>query len=274
MNPSQLKYFADLIQKEIGIIYSDATFFQLEKRLIDIAKVLNLADVGELYALAQRGLGGTAKQVLLDVATNNETSFYRDPKAFRLIENHIIPHLVAVNPGVPVLRIWCAASSFGQEPYSLAILLREMAEKNVSLPRMEILATDISEAALARAKEAKYTQLEVQRGLSAVSLVKYFTKSSDDYWTLNNEIRMSVQFRKQNLLDSFSDLGTFDFILCRNVLIYQSDVKKKEIVAQMTSHLSRQGAFLLGAAESLLGVSSEYDQVSQDGAIFYRKKVK
>jgi chemotaxis protein methyltransferase CheR len=269
---SQLKFFADYIQKELGIVYSSENYFQLEKRLAEICKGLNVANEDVLFQNAQKGIDGFFKQLLLDVATNNETSFFRDPKAFSAIEHQIIPAIRNKNPNYSVIRVWCAASSFGQEPYSLAILINEMTLRDPKSPRFEIVATDISEKALSRAKEAKYSQLEVQRGMPAPLLVKYFNKSADDYWTLKPEIRISVQFKRQNLLESFASLGEFDLILCRNVLIYQKEDKKKEIIDRMSRHITKDGFLLLGAAESLLGVSDKFNQICRDGAVFFQKK--
>lgn len=271
LSSSQLKFFADYIQKELGIVYSSQNFFQLEKRMIEIAKSLSLPSEDVLYQNAQKGIAGLMKQLILDTATNNETLFFRDPKAFQAIENHIIPGIRSTNPDLKVIRIWCAASSFGQEPYSLAMMIKEMSLKDSRMPRVEIVATDISEKALTRAKSGMYSQLEVQRGLPAPLLVKYFTKSDDDYWTIKSDVRISVQFKKQNLVEPFSSLGDFDFILCRNVLIYQSDEMKKTIVDQMAQRLTKGGYFLMGAAESLFGVSDRFEQLCKDGAVFFKK---
>lgn len=272
LNSQQLKFFADFIQKELGIVYSHENYFQLEKRILEISKQLQLPSEEALYDKAQSGISGHFRQLLLDVATNNETSFFRDPKIFRAIENHVIPDIVQKFPKLSVIRIWCAASSFGQEPYSLAMLLAEMKVKNPRLPRFEIVATDISQAALNRAKEGKYSQLEVQRGLPAALLAKYFTKSKDDMWTVKPEIRISVQFKTQNLLDPLNGLGQFEIVLCRNVLIYQTESKKKEIIGEVTKRISGQGALILGAAESLLGLSDKFDQVLKEGAVFFSRK--
>lgn len=272
INLTQLKFFADFIQKEVGIVYSNENYFQLEKRLAEISKSLGLANEEQLYKQAQSGISGFLKQMLLDMATNNETSFFRDPKVFAVIEKYIIPEIRMRNPGLNLIRIWSAASSFGQEPYSLAILLNEMALKDPKMPRFEIIATDVSENALTRAKQGQFSQLEVQRGLAAPLLVKYFSKSQDDYWTLRPEIRVCVQFKKQNLLDPLAALGNFDLILCRNVLIYQKEDKKKEIVEQLTQRLTPHGLLLLGSAESLLGVSDKFSQMFKDGAVYFQKK--
>lgn len=272
LSVSQLKFFADYIQGELGIVYSSDNFFQLEKRLVEISRNLGLPNEEAFFETAQKGISGATKQLLLDVATNNETSFFRDPKAFKAIENHVVPAIRAANPRLSVIRVWCAASSFGQEPYSLAMMFAEMAAKDPLMPRFEIVATDISEAALGRAKEGRYSQLEVQRGLPAPLLIKHFTKTGDDFWVIKPEMRISVQFKKQNLLDPLIVLGDFDLVLCRNVLIYQKEAKKKEIVEQISRRISRGGFLLMGAAESLLGVSEKFEQLVKDGAVFFRKK--
>jgi chemotaxis protein methyltransferase CheR len=272
LSASQLKAFADFIQKELGIVYSNENFFQLEKRLTEVSRGLGLSGEEALYEQLQQGISGTARQLLLDVATNNETSFFRDPKAFQAIEKQLLPAIRAANPGLSVIRIWSAASSFGQEPYSLAILFAEMQLRDPTMPRVEIVATDISEAALARARAGRYSQLEVQRGLGAPQLIRYFTKGADDFWTLKPEIRIAVQFKKQNLLDPFAPLGNFELILCRNVLIYQKDAMKAQIVDQLSRRLTPGGFLLLGAAESLLGVSDRFHQICREGAVYFEKK--
>lgn len=272
LSTAQLKLFADFIQKELGIVYSSENYFQLEKRLVEISRQLNMSSVEDVFTKAQNGISGFFKQMLLDVTTNNETSFFRDPKAFKVIENHVIPGVRNAFPHLKVIRIWSAASSFGQEPYSLAMMLHEMSQRDPKLPRFEIVATDISQAALTRAREGKFTQLEVQRGLPAQMLVKHFSKSSDNHWLLKPEIRVAVQFRVQNLLESFGALGDFEVVLCRNVLIYQTDSKKKEIVDNIARRIQPGGFLLLGAAESLLGVSNQFDQVCRDGAVYFQRK--
>jgi len=272
LDHNQLKFFADYIKKELGIIYTAENYFQLEKRLFDISKQLGIADIKSMYTKAQGGISGHFKQLLLDLATNNETSFFRDPKIFKAIENYIIPQICEKFPRLPLIRIWCAASSFGQEPYSLAILLHEMTLKNPKLPRFEIIATDISQAALIRARQGRYTQLEVQRGLPAQMLVKYFSKSQDDMWTLNSDIKITVQFKAQNLLEPLFHMGSCELVLCRNVLIYQSEAKKKEIVEEISKRIPVNGFLVLGAAESLLGVSDKFEQTLKEGAIFFQRK--
>lgn len=273
MSETKLKYFADYIESQLGIQYSPAVYFQLEQRLVKIAEFVGLKTVDELHAkVLHEGITGDLKQFLLDTATNNETSFFRDPKVFRALETLVFPSLPKLYPKNFSYRFWCAASSFGQEPYSVAILAYEFLQKNPGHARIEILGTDIADHALARCKEAKYSQLEVQRGLTAQRMVAHFTKGEGDYWTLQPQIKALVDFKKQNLLDPFVGLGMFQVILCRYVLIYQDAERKKAIVQKLEKCLSPGGYLILGASESALGLSSDLNQLAIDGAILYQKK--
>lgn len=269
----QLKFFADYIKKELGIIYKSENYYQLEKRLVEIARNLNLDSTNELYQKAsQIGISGHVKQMILDVATNNETSFFRDPRVFQAIEQEVLPSWREAHPRDNVFRIWSVACSFGQEPYSMAIMINEYKNRGKDFPRVDIRATDISERALNKAKQGKYSQLEVQRGLSAPLLIKYFKKDDDDNWQINSDIRTSVFFEKMNLLNITGMIGTFDIILCRNVLIYQNDDKKREILDILYRYLADDGFLILGAAESMIGLSDKYQQVQKGKAFFFQKK--
>lgn len=270
---SQLKFFADYIEKELGIIYNEPVYYQLDQRLEKVAKYLGLKDAMSLYAHAvEKGITGDFKAYLLDVSTNNETSFFRDPNIYNALENHILPNLKKDYPQSFNYRIWSAASSFGQEPYSVAMLAHEIRQKDPSFPRIEIMATDISDQALTRCRSAKYSQLEVQRGLQAARLVKYFTKSNESDWQLKPEIASIVDFSKKNLLDSFATMGKFHIILCRYVLIYQDTEKKKDILNRLIQCLHPKGYLIMGGSESPFGLSQDIEQVSFNNAIFYRKK--
>lgn len=272
MSPNDLRFFADYIHKELGIVYQQENYFQLEKRLTEVIRVMGLKDEDALVQKARMGMDGTLKQVMLDLATNNETSFFRDAKIFAAIEKHIVPKIIANPEFKGSIRIWCAAASFGQEPYSLAMTLAEMRKKNPAFPRFEIIATDISENALKRCKAANYTQMEVQRGLAPELLSRYFTPAADGTFNVSAEIKNHVSFKKQNLLDSFASLGNFDLVLCRNVLIYQKDESKKEIIRRLAATMNAKSFLFLGAAESLMGLSNDFDQHFDDGTIYFQKK--
>jgi len=270
--PAQLRIFSEFIQKETGIVYTESNSYQLLSRLEQISKALNLKNLQELYELAAKGIDGHLKQILLDLATNHETSFFRDPKIFSTIEKHILPEIRTQSPHLKLVRIWSAASSFGQEPYTLAMLINELLQRVPTHPRAEIVATDIAAKALARAKEGKFTQLEVQRGLPAPLLIKYFTKTEDEHWQIRSEIKLMAQFRLQNLLDSLVQLGSFELVLCRNVLIYQNEERKKDILKRIHDRISSRGFLILGASESLIGLSDQFTQRFENGTVFYQRK--
>lgn len=268
-----LKYFSTYIEKEVGIIYSDHNAFQLRNRLEEIAKMMGEASIHTLHATAQKGITGAFKQMLLDVATNNETSFFRDPKVFRAIEQTVLPTLLeSTNGPSKEIKIWSAASSTGQEAVSLAILLEEQKAKIKEPFSFRIVGSDISERVLSKARDGLYTQLEVQRGLPAALMIKYFSKDERDRWAVRPAIRQKMEFRKQNLKESFTQIGKFGLILCRNVLIYQNVESKKEILDRVSEQLEPGGFLILGSGESLIGLSQEYHQVAVDGAVIYRKK--
>lgn len=265
----KLKFFASYIEKELGIVYSEHNYFQLQNRLEEIVKILNMKGLDELWDKSQISITGDLRQLLLDIATNNETSFFRDPKVFKAVESTVLPsfHKPANEP----LRLWSAASSFGQEVYTLSMVLTEWTKSHAGF-RWSILASDIADRAISRAQEGKYSQLEIQRGLPSPLLIKYFNKDDENYWKVKPELKTNITFRKQNLLDPFNTLGNFDIIFCRNVLIYQRVENKAKVVEKMAQILNPGGFLIMGAGESLIGVSDKFEQVHADGVVFYRKK--
>jgi chemotaxis protein methyltransferase CheR len=266
-----LKFFADYIQAELGIIYVEANYFQLEHRLKDIAVQLGFTDLKALYHAASLGINGQMKSLLLDLATNNETSFFRDASIFKALSEFIIPDLIK-NGDKSVLNIWSAASSSGQEVYSIAMELDQARLTNFSIPICRMLASDVSDTILKRAESGVYSQLEVQRGLPAKLMLQYFDKGETDKWAVKPHLKNNITFRKINLLHYWGGIGPFDIVFCRNVLIYQSVENKIKIIKEIVNNLNPGGFLLLGAAESLFGLSHDFDQLVHGGAVFYRKK--
>jgi chemotaxis protein methyltransferase CheR len=269
-----LKYFADFIEKEVGIVYTEVNYYQLETRLMDIAKQIGLTDSAALWEKVRvSGINGDIKQLVLDIATNNETSFFRDPNVFKLIQK-VAKDFAEKRTG-ETCSVWSAASSTGQEMYSLAMTFFEIAQ---TIPfTYTIHASDISERVLARAERGAYTQLEAQRGLSAVQIVKHFDQNlgnGDETfpWTVKSHLRRGITFKKRNLLDTWHDLGSFNLILCRNVLIYQTVENKRKVVEKLVNHLKPDGCLILGGAESLIGISDSLEYVAAENAVMYRKK--
>lgn len=274
MQPNDIfQFFAKYIEKELGIIYAEFNYFQLENRLLEIGKLMGIPELNDLYLHAQKGINGQFKQLLLDLATNNETSFFRDAKVFKAIEKELLPLLLERNgPSKQPLRIWSAASSTGQEALTTAILMNEFNLKNSMNVLFTIKGTDISERVLLKAKNGTYSQLEVQRGLPAPYMIKYFKKDDQDRWTASPQLMKNIEYAKLNLKESFVFNDKFDLILCRNVLIYQNVESKKEILKRITENLKPGGFLILGSGESLFGLSTDYDLINSDGAIVYCKK--
>lgn len=268
-----LVFFARFIEKELGIIYSETNYFQLEHRLTEIAKRLNLPSSFELYQKVQGGqLMDAEKAVILDIATNNETSFFRDPGTFKALAGFIVPE-IQKDFNRSFIKIWSCASSSGQEPYSIAMELDVLTKAKPEMPSFRIQATDISESILQRAREALYSQLEVQRGLPAKLLIQYFDKEGDAAWRVKPEIRSKIEFDKLNLLAPFpASMGPFDIVFCRNVLIYQDVANKKKILQKIKELISPKGFLILGAAETLFGLSDDFNQLDFNGSVFYRLK--
>lgn len=265
-----LNHFAHYIEAQLGIVYVEANFFQLEHRLKDIATQLGLKDLEELFEKSKSGVEGQMKSLLLDLATNNETSFFRDPAIYKALSQYILKELSSQGLKSE-LSIWSAASSSGQEAYSIAMEVAE-ARKTQSLPPLKMLVSDVSETILNRAKSGLYSQLEVQRGLPARLMVQYFDKVENDHWRVKSELQKCMEFRKLNLLSDWgSDVGPFDVIFLRNVLIYQKVENKKKVIEAAWSRLNPGGFLFLGAAESLFGISDKFKQLAVEGAITYQK---
>jgi chemotaxis protein methyltransferase CheR len=217
MTPADYEYLQKILKERSGLMLSADKKYLLESRLLPLARKLGVAGIGEVV---QKMKAGSA-QVIADVVeamTTNETFFFRDKTPFDHFKDTVVPDMIKARAGKRALRIWCAAGSTGQEPYSLAMILKDMSAQ-LSGWRLEIIATDLSPEVLEKSRAGLYTQFEVQRGLPIQSLVKHFTQVGT-MWQLNADVRALVQFRQFNLLQDFAGLGKFDIIFCRNVLIY------------------------------------------------------
>lgn len=264
------RFFAQYIEKELGIIYADHNSYQLQTRLEEVAKNLGFEKgIIQLYEEAKRGIPGRMKSLLLDTSTNNETSFFRDEKVFKALAV-IFKGLDGEN--VSPIRIWSAASSTGQEPLSTAIVLEEIGKELKKELFYTITATDISSRVLEIAKKGSYSKLEVFRGLKEEYLNEYFSPVENDRYQAKSEILNKISYQAQNLKEKFLFSSSFDVILCRNVLIYQSVEGKKEILSRLEEELKPGGYLILGSGESLIGLSDSFEQNMMEGAVVYRKK--
>ncbi|HEX7922806.1 MAG TPA: protein-glutamate O-methyltransferase CheR, partial [Bradyrhizobium sp.] len=217
MTPLDYEYLRKLLKERSGLDLSADKQYLVESRLLPLARRSNLAGIPELVQRMKGGAEMLTSEVV-EAMTTNETFFFRDKIPFDHLKDAVLPALAQARAARRSLRVWCAASSTGQEPYSIAMLLKEMTALFTGW-RIEIIATDLSQAVLEKSKAGIYSQFEVQRGLPIQMLVKHFAQKGE-LWQLNADIRAMVQHRQLNLLHDFSQLGVFDVIFCRNVLIY------------------------------------------------------
>ncbi|MDA9441742.1 chemotaxis protein CheR [Bradyrhizobium sp. CCBAU 51745] len=265
MTPADYDYLRKFLKERSGLDLSPDKQYLVESRLLPLARKAGLAGIPDLVLKIRNGDGRLATDVV-EAMTTNETFFFRDKIPFDHLRDSIVPGLIQARAARKSLRIWSAASSTGQEPYSIAMCLKEMGAALAGW-RIEIVATDLSQEVLEKCKAGVYSQFEVQRGLPIQLLMKYFTQASD-VWQLNADVRAMVQFRQLNLLQDFSHLGTFDVIFCRNVLIYFDQDTKAMIFERMAKGLEADGTLLLGAAESVVGITDAFRPVSDRRGLY------
>jgi chemotaxis protein methyltransferase CheR len=255
MTPADMDFIAQLLKRRSGLIITAEKQYLLESRLTPVARERGLPDVTAVIAKLRTGDEALARTVV-EAMTTNESFFFRDKTPFEQFEKVILPAMLKARASTKRLRIWCAAASSGQEPYSLSMILKEKAAQLADW-RVEIVGTDISTEILARATAGVYSQFEVQRGLPIQLLMKYFKKEGEQ-WRISDELRSSIQYRTFNLLDPFTGLGNFDIVYCRNVLIYFDEATKRGVLTRIAQLMPADGFLLLGAAETVVGVTDVF----------------
>jgi chemotaxis protein methyltransferase CheR len=252
---SDYEYLRKLLRDHSGLDLSADKQYLIESRLLPLSHKSGLSGIGELVQKIKGGCAATTAQVV-EAMTTNETSFFRDKAPFDHFRDAIMPEILQARAGRRRVRIWCAAGSTGQEPYSLAMCVKEMGAA-VAGWRIEIIATDLSQEVLEKSKAGIYSQFEVQRGLPIQLLVKYF-KQMGQLWHINADIRAMVQHRPLNLLHDYSRLGVFDVIFCRNVLIYFDQATKTSVFGRLAKATEADGFLVLGAAETVVGLTDVF----------------
>ncbi len=255
MTPPDYEYLRKLLKDRSGLDLSVDKQYLIESRLLPLSRKAGLSGITELVQKMKGGSADLATQVV-EAMTTNETFFFRDKVPFDHFRDSIMLEILKARAGRKSIRIWCAAGSTGQEPYSLAMCLKEMGAA-LSGWRIEIIATDLSQEVLEKSKAGIYSQFEVQRGLPIQMLVKYF-KQTGELWQINPDIRAMVQHRQLNLLHDFSQLGVFDVIFCRNVLIYFDQDTKINIFNRLAKITEPDGFLVLGAAETVVGLTDVF----------------
>jgi chemotaxis protein methyltransferase CheR len=252
----EFEFFRKFLKERSGLVLTPDKQYLLESRLMPVARRAGFGTLPELMSkLGKPGSDRIAIEVT-EAMTTNESFFFRDRTPFELFQQTMLPTLMQARASQRRLRIWCAAASTGQEPYSLAMTLAELGPK-VAGWRFEILGTDLSTEVLEKARAGTYTQFEVQRGLPVQLMLKYFEQTGDT-WKISPAIRSAVQYRPLNLLDGFSALGQFDIIFCRNVLIYFDNETKANVLGRMSKQLAWDGYLVLGAAETVVGLTEAF----------------
>ncbi len=265
MNQPDYDFLRKLLRDKSGLDLSADKQYLIESRLLPLARKAGLPGIAELVHKLKDGPSSLINQVV-EAMTTNETFFFRDKVPFDHFREVIVPELLRARTSRKSLRIWCAAGSTGQEPYSLAMCLKEMGAA-VSGWRIEILSTDLSQEVLEKSRAGLYSQFEVQRGLPIQLLVKYF-KQVGELWQINPEIRAMVQHRQFNLLNDFSQLGTFDVIFCRNVLIYFDQDTKINIFGRLAKSMEPDGFLVLGAAETVVGLTDVFKPLAERRGLY------
>ena len=259
MTPSDYDYLRKLLRERSGLVLSADKHYLVESRLLPISRKNGLSNLSGLVAKLKSADAEALNVEVVEAMTTNESLFFRDKLPFEHFRHVVVPALMAARTKARRLRIWCAAASTGQEPYSLAMCLREMAAQLADW-RVEIVATDLCRDVLDRASAGTYSQFEVQRGLPIGFLLKYFARDGET-WRVAPDIRRMVQFRPLNLLSDFSHLGMFDVVFCRNVLIYFDQATKSNVLDRIGQVMSHDGYLALGAPETVVGLTDGFRPV-------------
>jgi chemotaxis protein methyltransferase CheR len=265
VNPHDYDFLCKLLRERSGLVLAGDKQYLIESRLQPLVRKAGLASLADLVAKLKNGADRLAVDVV-EAMTTNESFFFRDKIPFDHFRDTIMPSLIAARARERRIRIWCAAASTGQEPYSLAMCLKDMKDK-IAGWRIEIVGTDLSTEVLEKAKAGLYSQFEVQRGLPIQMLVKHFAQVGE-MWQLAADIRAMVQYRPLNLLGEFSHLGSFDLVFCRNVLIYFDQETKIGVLDRIARMIETDGYLVLGAAETVVGLTDAFKPMSDRRGLY------
>lgn len=267
-SPEEYKNFQTFLEKACGIVLGNNKHYLVSSRLHRLMQENNIETLQALVDALNKTMSNALRTKVIEAMTTNETLWFRDTYPFEVLKDTIFEDCREQNK--KSIRIWSAACSSGQEPYSMSIVAEEYAKKNIGF-RVDIVATDISQAILNEAKHAHYDALALARGLSEERKRQYFSPMGEQ-WQVNAHIRKRINFKEVNLLQSYVSLGKFDVIYCRNVLIYFSAESKKDIIERMSKVLNPRGFLMLGASESIAQYSDKFEMVRASAGVVYRLK--
>ncbi|MCW2607306.1 MAG: methyltransferase, CheR-type [Frankiales bacterium] len=270
LTTSDFDYIRDVVRRQSAIVLEPGKEYLVESRLLPLARSSGEGSIAAIVTRMRREPTGPITAAVVDAMTTNETSFFRDNHPFDALQKHVLPELVKARAAERRLSFWCGASSSGQEPYTIAMVLKEALAGHPGF-QSSLLATDLSAEMLARTKAAKYSQLEVNRGLPVTMLVKHFDKVGTE-WQVKPELRATVQTRPLNLATPFPAMGPFDVVFLRNVLIYFDTPTKKAVLDRVRRVLRPDGYLFLGGAETTLTIDDAWERVVLDRATAYRPR--
>jgi chemotaxis protein methyltransferase CheR len=266
VTPQDFDYLRQMLRQRSGLVLSAEKQYLAESRLLPLARKHGFAGLSELVARLKAATAAPLDVEVVEAMTTNESFFFRDKVPFEHFRAVIMPALLSARAREKRIRIWCTACACGQEPYSLAMSLKDFGPALAGW-RVEIVATDISNEVLEKAKAGIYSQFEVQRGLPIQSLVRFFNQVGEA-WQIAPEIRAMVQFRPLNLLNDFSSLGIFDLVFCRNVLIYFDQDTKIAVLDRMARQMPADGFLILGAAETVIGLTDAFKPMADQRGLY------
>jgi chemotaxis protein methyltransferase CheR len=261
LTENDFNFLRKLIFDESAIVLDPGKEYLVESRLAPILRKEELGSYGELVETLKRPSSTQVRELIVDAMTTNETSFFRDGHPWDSLRDELLPELIEARSNVKRLTIWCAASSSGQEPYSLAMLIHEHFPEIAEQWSVRIMGTDLSPKMVERATAGKFSQLEVNRGLPARMLMKYFSRVGAD-WQINEELRRIVDIRRGNLIEanSWAQIPFVDAVFVRNVLIYFDKETRAQILERVHDRLRSDGFLMLGSSETAVGVDGRYER--------------
>lgn len=268
--PADFDLIRTLVRANSGIVLEDGKGYLVQARLDALARRLGLGTMAALVAeLRRAGSHDAIREQVVEAMTTNETSFFRDLHPFEALRTVVLPDLIARRAREKALRIWCGAASTGQEPYTLALILREHFAAALAGWDVKLVATDLSGEVLDRARSGRYAQMEVNRGLPITLLVKHFTRDGSE-WVLNADVRKMVEFRPLNLIERWPPMASPDLVMMRNVLIYFDLPTKQKILAGVRRLMRPDGYLFLGGSETTMNIDPLYVRQEVGKSVCYR----
>jgi len=268
VTPQDFEFISTLIKSKSGLVLTPDKSYLLESRLMPVARKHGLKGLDDLINTLRTRKDEVLIVEVTEAMTTNESFFFRDVKPFDLLRDSVLPPIMEKRAAKKHIRIWCAAASSGQEPYSIAIVLKEMGPKFMGW-KADIVGTDISHDILKKAKSGQYSQFEVQRGMPITMLMKYFDKK-DESWEIKPDLKRMVQYKYWNLLENLKGLGGYDIVFCRNVLIYFDAETKGRVLEGISKLMPEDGMLFLGGAETVLGVTDKFKPVPGQRGVYAR----